>query len=116
MTGMHTTKYMDKQSGMAYVAILALLAIMSTLGLAFLFKVGIETSATETRTSGMQAHYLAEAAANHAMWRLLNEITNDFGSRVAYDDDDSEESDDGSIALDGNKLNMGTERYVGVRF
>jgi hypothetical protein len=61
------------EAGMAYVALLALLAIMSTLGMAFLFKVGIETSVIETRGNGMQAHYLAEAAANHALWRLLNE-------------------------------------------
>jgi hypothetical protein len=61
------------QSGMAYVAILVLLAILSTLGFGFIFKVGTQTSATMTRSSGMQAHYLAESAATHAMWRLLNE-------------------------------------------
>jgi len=63
----------SKEAGMAYVALLALLAIMSTLGMAFLFKVGIETSVIETRGNNMQAHYLAEAAANHALWRLLND-------------------------------------------
>ncbi len=61
------------QSGMAYMAILILLAILSTLTFSFLFKVGTQTSATMTRGNSMQAHYLAESAANHAMWRLLNE-------------------------------------------
>jgi len=59
--------------GMAYVAVLVLLIILSTLGLAFIHKAGIEAAATMSRGEGMQADYLAEAAANHAMWRLLNE-------------------------------------------
>ncbi|MBW2144710.1 MAG: hypothetical protein JRG75_09995, partial [Deltaproteobacteria bacterium] len=62
-----------KESGMAYMAILILLAILSTLTFAFIFRVGTQTEAIMTRGSGMQAHYLAEAAANHAMWWLLNE-------------------------------------------
>jgi very-short-patch-repair endonuclease len=62
-----------KESGLAYVAILILLAVMSALGFAFIFKVGTQTTATMTRGNSMQAHYLAESAANHAMWRLLNE-------------------------------------------
>jgi len=72
------------EAGMAYVALLALLAIMSTLGMAFLFKVGIETSVIETRGNSMQAHYLAEAAANHALWRLLNEPGFPASERVYY--------------------------------
>jgi hypothetical protein len=46
---------------------------MSTLAFAFAHKVGIEMSANETRGHAMQAHYLAESAANHALWRLLND-------------------------------------------
>lgn len=61
------------QSGLAYVAILVLLAIMSTLALAFLSKIGTLTLATANRLDGMQANYLAESAANHALWRLLND-------------------------------------------
>ena len=61
------------QSGLAYVALLILLAILTTMGMAFLFKGGIETSATEIRGTGMQVHYLAETAANHALWGLLNQ-------------------------------------------
>jgi sugar lactone lactonase YvrE len=58
---------------MAYVAILVLLAVISTLAFTLLFKAGTGMLATMTRGNSMQAHYLAESAANHAMWRLLNE-------------------------------------------
>jgi hypothetical protein len=66
-------KGIRSQAGLAYVAILLLLTVLSTMAMAFLFKVGIETAATETRGKSMQVDYLAESAANHALWRLLNE-------------------------------------------
>ncbi len=116
MSRRHINKYSKKESGMAYMAILFLLAILSTLAFSFLFKVGTQTQATMNRGSGMQAHYLAEAAANHAMWRLLNESAFAFASRVSHDDDDAEEEDDGDMKLDDDKLELGKERYVGVRF
>jgi len=65
--------FSSSQSGMAYMAILILLAILSTLGFGFIFKVGTQTSATMTRGQSMQAHYFAETAANHALWGLLNQ-------------------------------------------
>ena len=61
------------EAGFAYVAVLVILMLVTTMGLAFLYKAGTEASATMSRGSNMQAHYLAEAAANHAMWRLLHE-------------------------------------------
>ena len=61
------------EAGIGYVAILVLLAILSTMGLAFMYKVGIMSSVTLNRRTSMQAHYLAESAANHALWRLLND-------------------------------------------
>ena len=67
------TKGGRKDAGMAYVAILVLLAVISTLAFTLLFKAGTGMLATMTRGNSMQAHYLAESAANHAMWRLLNE-------------------------------------------
>ena len=112
----HFRHFSSPQSGMAYVAILILLAILSTLGFAFLFKVGTLTSATETRGTSMQAHYLAEAAANHAMWRLLNDSIQTTSVRVAHDDDDAEENDDGNVDLGRNELELGKKKYVGVRF
>lgn len=67
------TKGSRKDAGMAYVAILLLLAIISTLTFTLLFKAGTGMLATITRGDSIQAHYLAESAANHAMWRLLND-------------------------------------------
>ena len=61
------------QTGLGYVAILVLLAILSTMGLAFIYKVGLMSSVTLNRRTSMQAHYLAESAANHALWRMLND-------------------------------------------
>lgn len=61
------------EDGISYLTILFLLAVLSALGLAFIQKANIGTSASVARGDSMQAHYLAESAANHAMWRLLNE-------------------------------------------
>ena len=69
-----TPHILVRNSGVAYVALLFLTVILSTLSLAFIQKTGTGTAATATRGSGMQAHYLAESAANHALWRLLNEL------------------------------------------
>ncbi|MGD8262131.1 MAG: hypothetical protein PVG70_03285 [Desulfobacterales bacterium] len=60
------------QAGIGYIAILVLLAILSTMGLAFIYKVGIMSSVTLNRGTSMQAQYLAESAANHALWHMLN--------------------------------------------
>jgi hypothetical protein len=61
------------EAGIGYVAILVLLAVLSTLSLAFIQKVGMQQSVVMNQKPGMQAHYLAESGANHALWRLLNE-------------------------------------------
>jgi hypothetical protein len=58
---------------MAFVTMLFLMVIISGLAMSFIYKSSITTSAAVKRGEGMQAHYLAESAANHAMWRLLNE-------------------------------------------
>jgi hypothetical protein len=58
---------------MAYMAILILLAMLSTLTFSFIYKVGIQGQATMNRGHGMKAHYLAKSAANHALWGLLNQ-------------------------------------------
>ncbi|MBW1895790.1 MAG: hypothetical protein JRI47_01910, partial [Deltaproteobacteria bacterium] len=73
MSKHQSKKGIRSEAGLAYAGILFLLVILSTMALAFLFKVGIESAATETRGKSMQADYLAESAANHALWRLLNE-------------------------------------------
>jgi hypothetical protein len=66
-------KIIKSDAGIGYVAILVLLAILSTMGLAFMYKVGLMSSVTLNRRTSMQTHYLAESAANHALWRLLND-------------------------------------------
>ena len=58
---------------MALAVIIFLVAIISAVGLAFLYRVGALTASSTGHGSGMQAEYLAESAANHAIWRLLNE-------------------------------------------
>lgn len=63
----------SSETGMSYLIILLLLALLSALGLSFLQKASLGTSAAVTRGESLQALYLAESAANHAMWRLLNE-------------------------------------------
>ena len=64
---------MGGEKGFAFIIVLFILMIGSAVSLAFLQKAGIGTSATVTRATGMQAGYLAESAANHALWRLLKE-------------------------------------------
>ncbi|GAF82200.1 unnamed protein product, partial [marine sediment metagenome] len=66
-------KIMGGEAGFALIIVLFILIIGSALSLAFLQKASIGTSATVTRGTSMQAHYLAESAVNHALWRLLNE-------------------------------------------
>ena len=73
MIGFYTIRGIRKEKGLAFVWILLLLAMISALSVAFLNKVGIGTAATATRGAAMQAHYLSRSAANHAIWRLLNE-------------------------------------------
>jgi hypothetical protein len=46
---------------------------VSTLSLSFLQKAVIGTSAAVSRGSAMKTDYLARSAANHALWRLLND-------------------------------------------
>ena len=66
----------------------------------------------------MQAYYLAETAANHAMWRLLNETisTSSIDIRVSHNDNDAAEDNDGSMYLVGNRIDLGLRQYGGVRF
>ena len=73
MVTFHEIRGLRKDAGFALIWVLSVMVIMSALSLAFLQKVSIGTPATVTRSSAMQAHYLARAAANHALWRLLNE-------------------------------------------
>jgi len=59
--------------GFAYVVVLLFVALLATVGLSFLSRSSAGTSAALTRGEALRAEYLAEAAVNHALWRLLNE-------------------------------------------
>ncbi len=50
-----------------------LLVVINALSLSFLQKTVIGTSAAVSRQSAMKTDYLARSAANHALWRLLND-------------------------------------------
>jgi hypothetical protein len=65
----------DGRGGFSYVAVLLFVAVLSVLGLSFISRTGIGTALTLKRGTEIEAEYLAEAAANHAMWRLLNDAT-----------------------------------------
>ena len=61
------------RAGLAYVAVLLVLLLLTSLGLTFLSRVSILRATMEGSMPMAQADYLAETAANHAMWRLLHE-------------------------------------------
>jgi hypothetical protein len=65
----------EGRAGFSYVAVLLFVAVLSTLGLGFISRAGIGTAVVLKRTAEIEAEYLAEAAANHAMWMLLNDPT-----------------------------------------
>ncbi len=92
---MLTKKPLDyrSESGIGYVMILLILVLLSSMSLAFLQKVGIEISAIMNRGKDMKAYYLAETAANHAMWRLMNAGTSSISIdiRVSHNDNDAAE-------------------------
>lgn len=59
--------------GTSYVAVLVLTAALSATALAFLNGVALQTRSAQTEWERTQADYLAHAAVNHAMWRLVND-------------------------------------------
>jgi hypothetical protein len=63
----------SREAGSAYVVVLVVVAVLSAFALSFVTQTGVRVSAGVDRTEDAQAAYLAEAAANHAMWRILHE-------------------------------------------
>jgi len=108
-------KEISNEKGIAYITLLFLLSILFALGMAFISKARMGMIITATRGQSMQARYLAEAAANHGMWRLLNENLLNGDIRIAHNDDDAVEHDE-DMKLDDSKLELGKKEYVGVRF
>jgi len=58
---------------MALAIVVIFLAVLSAAAFAFIYKAGARASAANSRGGYLQAQYLAESAANHSMWRLLND-------------------------------------------
>lgn len=63
------------EEGVAYVVVLLLLLMMVSMGLSFILQASVQLTTTAGRSENMKAEYLAEAAANHALWRPINEPT-----------------------------------------
>ncbi|MCP4276038.1 MAG: hypothetical protein GY779_06775, partial [Gammaproteobacteria bacterium] len=113
-----TNKPLDyrNESGIGYVMILFILVLLSSLSLAFIAKVGTEISVIMNRGNDMQAEYLAESAANHALWRLLNEVNVTRDIRVSNNDDDAAEEYSGAMHVNDDRMDLGKWQYGGVRF
>lgn len=58
-------------TGSSYVAILILVAVLSSVALTMLSRTGIDLAAAGERRDTIKADYLARAAVNHAMKRLF---------------------------------------------
>jgi hypothetical protein len=100
---------------MAYVAVLFLLIIASLLALAFARDVGTQLAVLEDRSSAMQAGYLAESAANHALWRVMGAGPEE--AAVSADADDAEQAFSTlATTLSGQTLRLGQMEFVGLRF
>lgn len=65
--------YRPGSTGSSYVAILVLVAVLSSGALTMLSRTGIDLAAAMGRRNTIKATYLARSAVNHAMWRLFNE-------------------------------------------
>ena len=63
------------EAGLAYIAVLFVLILLTVLGLGFVYHAATVTVTMQRRTAGLQAEYLAETAANHAVWRLNHDAT-----------------------------------------
>lgn len=62
------------RAGFAYAAVLILVTIIMVMALTFISRVGVEAAAAMSSRKTTQADYLARAAANHAMYLLLNDL------------------------------------------
>ena len=111
----HNTRHTHAKEGMAYLGILLLVLLLTVTALTFVVTVRVSSMAATDRLESVQAGYLAESAANHALWRLLNEAKGVY--YVAANRNDSEQA---SIGEDGEPygtpLELGMQKFVGLRF
>ncbi len=59
--------------GFTYVALLLFIVLIATLALTFINRVGLASAAKMSHRQTIQAEYLSRAAANHALFLLLND-------------------------------------------
>ncbi len=72
------------RAGFSYVVVLILVAVLSSVALSFINRVGVTSSSTNEHWEQIQAEYLARGAANHAMWGLLHHGTFPPSESVYY--------------------------------
>ena len=63
--------------------------------------------------------WLALSFAVGVVWQGVSSVpaqATTFEKRVTHDDDDAEEDDGGGVSLNNSKLEMGQQRWTGVRF
>lgn len=103
------------KSGMAYVAVLILLMLASTLALAFSYRVGSQIALVDQRANAMQANYLAESAANHAVWRMLSNRRELQLSVSSGADDAIEVWNLGTMDSSHQDVHLGWEEFGAIR-
>ena len=73
-----TANYRKGESGQAaLILIVILLAILSTIGISFLYRMRLEQRAASNYTDSVKAYYLAEAGIEKAIAQLRND-TNEY--------------------------------------
>jgi len=61
--------------GVSYVMVLFTVAVLGTMSLSFILMTGLQRDIASNYADRAQAHYLARAGLNKAIWRVLNEPT-----------------------------------------
>jgi hypothetical protein len=102
------------RAGMAYMAVLCLTLVLGCLGLAFVYTLRTQAMSLGGRLQAMQAGYLAESAANRAIWRLLNEPR--LETFVSRDSDDADQYANQNARVLNDKVELGKRWFVGLRF
>ena len=78
------SKYNKNQSGVTLVLVLAILTILTLLGVSFTFVMRTEMQAAGNYANKLKADYLAELGITAASNRLMSERTDTNGHLVAY--------------------------------
>jgi len=77
----------SEKRGVSYVMVLFTIAILGTLCLSFTLMTGFQREIAANHETSVQAHYLARAGVNVAIWRVLNEtgfVSANDGVPISY--------------------------------